>query len=429
MSFCYSFKKSSLSFDNWLEKIDAIVNLDGSGDYQETELSYSVRMRDEGNEPFASKYVVKGSIRGVGVREVDDEIEILINSFASRTDQYLAARLAWEAMAMGATVDKEGHGPIDYEDLNAEELEKAHEEWFKLSKHSANRGSGSISLPVYGFLSLSMTADDVQESEQDLEQKLIDQMTPYGDAYLSNRMSLAVGDSPEGLIASVVLPDTPCLVIKDTQALMIDESLVPIHSFLETAGDQARDGQDSWLLPAINSMTQQQQDAIAAMNMDSETSSAGGDSSHSPDGEATEEEWEQLAEAPAVAFLVIAAADGKIDKKEIEEFGEVLGGLASQGDIPSVSRLMNLAAASFQTIIPELTSGNFDPVEKLLKFRVIVDSKFPEEDAARLKASVLFIAQKVAESSGGFMGLGSKISKKEKKALALVAYALGFGDD
>ncbi len=424
MSFCYSFPKSSVSFDSWLEKIDEIVNEEGGGDFQETLLSSMIRMSEEDDSPYESKYVVNGSIRGVLVRDSDGEVEILLNTFASKTDQFLAARMAWEAMEMGAQLEKEGYGPIDQEALGGEEIEKTHKEWFSLSRHSAAQSGGTMSMPVYGFLSLTLTPEEAQEEEEVLEQKLIDQLAPYGEAFLSSRMQVGVGGSSDSLIASVVQVDMPSLILKDTQALMFNESLVPTEAFIQIVGDGVLDGRDCWMLPPLSTISPDQQKLIEGQAF--ESSKAG---SQDVGGGPTDAEWDQLAEAPIVAFLIVAAADGSIDKKEATKFSEVLGSLASQDQSPALQQMMMLAAVNFQDILPRLMTADFNPQLQLENFTRIVETRFSEEDAMMLKTSLLVVGHKVAESSGGFLGFGSKISKKEEKALMVLAHFLGIQGD
>lgn len=418
MSFCYSFKKDDLAFDQWEEKVDELVGEEG-GAFEEMQLSQMIRMSQDADEEFGFRCMVKGSIRGVLVREADDEIEVLVNTFASRADQYLAARLAWEAIAMGATVEKEGHGPISQDDLGGDQIEQAHQEWFSLSRRSAATCEGNITMPINGLYSISLSRDDAQMENEALEQALIERIAPFGDAFPSTRMRLGVGDSPDGAIASVAQEEMPSLVQKDTDLLIVDDHLIPLDAFISHTGAQAIDGQDSWLLPPLNQLPADLRKSLAEHAIDPNAASSG-----SGDGP-SEEEWGVIAQAPVVAFLIVAAADGNVDKKEAIKFSEVLGSLAAQQEHESLSKMMVLAAQNFQQIMPNLMSGNFDPAAMLQEFRQIVETRFSEDEAMMMKTSLLVVGHKVAESSGGFLGLGSKISKVEKKALMALAHLLG----
>jgi hypothetical protein len=55
---------------------------------------------------------------------------------------------------------------------------------------------------------------------------------------------------------------------------------------------------------------------------------------------------------------------------------------------------------------------------------VCVLRKFPDHEAAQIKAGFIAITQAVAESSGGFFGFGSKVSKNEQAVLDFFKSAL-----
>lgn len=140
MSFCYSFPKSAIPIKDWLGKIEGVIHQGEAGEVQEGK--------------WREKFLTEGSIRGVIVSEEGNDIEIRLHTFASRSDQYLAAHMAWEAINMGATVENEGSDPIAAEDLGAEAVEATHSEWFGLSMRMLERMGDGGQLPIFGFLSL-----------------------------------------------------------------------------------------------------------------------------------------------------------------------------------------------------------------------------------------------------------------------------------
>ncbi|HSP41807.1 MAG TPA: hypothetical protein VLO11_02950, partial [Luteolibacter sp.] len=165
MSLEYAFRKQDIPFEQWLGKIDEIVvpaepgNVP-DGAWRELLVSHMVRSIDEGDGgSYAAKFLTEGSIRGVLVSEEDDRVAIKLHSFASRGDQFLAARLAWEAMNLGATVEREDDGEIGPDDVNAEAVEAIHRNWFALSRASI-KGKGEIHLPIYDFLAISLADGD-----------------------------------------------------------------------------------------------------------------------------------------------------------------------------------------------------------------------------------------------------------------------------
>ena len=56
---------------------------------------------------------------------------------------------------------------------------------------------------------------------------------------------------------------------------------------------------------------------------------------------------------------------------------------------------------------------------------MLINDRFSADEAKLMKASLLFLGHQVAASSGGFLGMGPKISKEEKMALAALAGILG----
>ena len=68
------------------------------------------------------------------------------------------------------------------------------------------------------------------------------------------------------------------------------------------------------------------------------------------------------------------------------------------------------------TYFEEMMQGEFDYHGALESTAALVDSKFPWE-AETYKPSLLSLGKRVAQASGGFLDVGSKISKEEKTAL------------
>jgi len=69
-----------------------------------------------------------------------------------------------------------------------------------------------------------------------------------------------------------------------------------------------------------------------------------------------------------------------------------------------------------------------NPVEDLQRVAAILDTHYPNE-AEVFKRTLVAIAIKIANASGGFLGMGSKISKDEKIAIAAIAVTLGLAGD
>jgi tellurite resistance protein len=138
----------------------------------------------------------------------------------------------------------------------------------------------------------------------------------------------------------------------------------------------------------------------------------------------TPEEWETLLKAPVLVFLLVAAMDGKVDEKEVKGFQKILREAATYKS----ELLRNILIATMDkipAILAQILSSSGDAGRTLQQVKAIAEAKLPVEEAKLFKQSLLYVGKQIAESSGGFLGFGSKISKEEKAALNAVALLLG----
>ena len=89
------------------------------------------------------------------------------------------------------------------------------------------------------------------------------------------------------------------------------------------------------------------------------------------------------------------------------------------------SLMMRTTAEQLHEILPRILSGKTNPAQTMQALNMLINDRFSAEDAQFIKMSLLFLAHQVAASSGGFLGMGPKISKEEKAALAALAGILG----
>jgi hypothetical protein len=138
----------------------------------------------------------------------------------------------------------------------------------------------------------------------------------------------------------------------------------------------------------------------------------------------TKQEIELAYKAPILVSILIAGADGTIDRKEI------------QGAIYSVEKNHKRSVSSLSILLKEIGSDFEDkfkmlirdyPYESTQRTPIIVEelarldtlfSKLNPEFAREYYHSLLAIAQRTAQSSGGFLGL-SKIGEEEARYLKL----------
>ena len=142
--------------------------------------------------------------------------------------------------------------------------------------------------------------------------------------------------------------------------------------------------------------------------------------------ELTPDEWDHIGRAPLIAFLLVAAADGNIDKKEANVCVDDLTELSTQQTHPLTARMMERALAIMPTALPELMNSE-NPMEDLLGVNGLINDKIGGQDAKIMKTSVLLMGEKIAKASGGFFGFGKKIDKDEEQALQLLKSV--FDDD
>jgi hypothetical protein len=138
----------------------------------------------------------------------------------------------------------------------------------------------------------------------------------------------------------------------------------------------------------------------------------------------TSSEVELVYKSPMLVCILIAGADGRIDKKEIRgaiEFAE----MKQQTSLSSVSVLFHEVAKDFEDKVKiliqqypyELTQRNPLIVEDLAGLNQIwpkIDPNFARE----LYLSLLRIAEKIASSSGGLLGYKT-IGNEEAKFIKL----------
>jgi hypothetical protein len=117
-------------------------------------------------------------------------------------------------------------------------------------------------------------------------------------------------------------------------------------------------------------------------------------------------------------FLMIAAADGDVDQKEVAAFGETL-----MSSIGGESRAMLGAAArvvpNLEALMEKLTQMDIEQWATLvITARQIVEKAAGRAEADAFAKACYGLGESVAKASGGgFMGFGNKIGKEEKVIL------------
>lgn len=149
----------------------------------------------------------------------------------------------------------------------------------------------------------------------------------------------------------------------------------------------------------------------------------------------TEDAARIIATAPFLIFYLVCAADGTIDKKEVQTFqGQcaVLLKVISQFAGEEVHKAFVENLQNLQAVLTEVVgrfSSASDALTALVEIRLAIDNHHEPDSAMMLKRMLLAMGTQLASASGGFFGFGSKISKEEKAVLALIAVALGVSEE
>ncbi len=143
-------------------------------------------------------------------------------------------------------------------------------------------------------------------------------------------------------------------------------------------------------------------------------------------GEHTEfstDEFESLKLSPFLIFFLVAAADGKVDRKELLEFIKILADPEAISN-PLLNRIITNVINDTQSMVSSIAQQEIDYIGELGKLKNIAESNLPPDEANAFKIALFTLGRQIAEASGGFFGFGSKIGKEEKAALAAIALCL-----
>lgn len=142
----------------------------------------------------------------------------------------------------------------------------------------------------------------------------------------------------------------------------------------------------------------------------------------------TSGEWVTLQFSPLWIFTIIAAVDGKVEKKEVMALAKELADAPAFRSELAREVFLNVGL-NFDSVWPAYQLDTRNPLAGLFETRQILETKLSSADAEGFKRVLLFIGMKVLEAdSKGFLGI-KKEKKKEKAALVLAAVTLGITID
>lgn len=131
----------------------------------------------------------------------------------------------------------------------------------------------------------------------------------------------------------------------------------------------------------------------------------------------------EIAKGPAIVFLMVAAADGVIDKKEVGALQKIVKEMHTHE-----SKLFRVAltilVSDLQATIESCSAPLLENLAALAEVVGSVREVFPDQ-AEQYCAALYDLGESVAKSSGGFLGMGKKIGKEEEATLNLLRGILG----
>ncbi len=130
-----------------------------------------------------------------------------------------------------------------------------------------------------------------------------------------------------------------------------------------------------------------------------------------------EGEWRTLLFSALWVFDAVAGADEKIDSKEETAFLETLSAF---NPTPLVDKIQSDLHANIDRLKKEFEADPRDVSKGLTEVEALL-ARYPNrEHAAETRRALVSLATKVAEASGGFLGMGNKVSKAEADAIVRI---------
>ncbi|BDS07167.1 hypothetical protein NT6N_22070 [Oceaniferula spumae] len=387
-----------------------------------------------------------GGIRGVTVKNHDQGIVLSMPTGTGKRDWELATAMAEAGVECGAQVQ------VDHQAVPAGKLDfsQAEQELWSMfvtgfSKTAEESDNGVITLPVlYGFLHIDLSKDDLQAP--DLHDQLVEKMKRYTEAHWASNMVMEKPDGQQLTINiaggvptiismeadGIVLLDQPESPSADTQPLFNGEPIAP-EKFIEVMSDHVEMlGPHCYVPlfkysehPEIMKALDPSAPKVTSSGMPMPTAVSGQSSSAGINQPPPLKK--SLAKGPILVFLLIAAADGDVDEKEIRTFQTMLA-VSELGRTPLIKTMLTEARDNFQSLFVDMFSEGKAPTLQMVEFLQVLDG-YPEAESKPVRQALYAIGYEIANASGGFLGFGSKISKEEKAALEGLRTMLGLGTD
>lgn len=362
----------------------------------------------------------QGGVRGVTMHHSDNVVTLSLSAGANDVDwDFLLAIALSAAEHEAAVVDEEGE-TIENDPPKLTEIIHRQKQFY----WNFLQSNPGITLPIGGLIPLVLEQEVIDLGEKAALQYLADQMQVYAQARLANVMPY--GDMVLALYEGEdILIDQSCthIIAEDAVGRLFDIP-IPKATFMSVFENKPRVIGEFTFFPALDIRSQTlayatlKLRAIVAALPESSSSAAPEEVSST---EMTESDWMILAKAPILIFFTVAAADGKVSKKELKQFDEILQKM--EKSLCDVTRkVVDLCMNNVGTFLKEFASINSMRImfELGLIGRTLNSGKLPIPAAASLKHELKQLAHNIANASGGLFGFGSKISKEEQESLNMI---------
>ncbi|MEO7098584.1 MAG: hypothetical protein ABI162_04425 [Luteolibacter sp.] len=368
----------------------------------------------------------RGGVRGVTVKRSGEGAELSLPTGVSEADFLLTGVLIRAAMARGAVAEDEEGRILTGTDEEMRTLGMEYRQFFWSAIYHQLAEGESI-LPVGGLLHLKIDPSERGDGRWDaLERLQLDKMGRYQESFIASLMQVKMNGVGKVIsnyhhLPTLLSTEAEYYTMMGEHGDITGGLPLPVGRFCELLGDRV-ESLGSWrFVPAIDFTREPE----LAAKLKAAAGEAGVRSLPVPPGvlkspptqsnDLTGEDWMLLAKMAVLCLYLVAGADGSVDRKEIAAIRNLLANTQSFPH-PVLAKIMGIARTSLEHIAQQLQEEGLPP---MIHFALLLGvlRKFPEDEAAHIKAGFLASANAVAEASGGFFGFGSKVSKREKEVL------------
>ncbi len=414
---------------------------------------------DEGWPQLAHVFQDNVSVRSIETAMDDSTLQVRIMANSSPDDFRLASAIVEQ---VAGAFDK----PVEPEDNEAMPLQRFREEYGAKWQESQAKTYLQMLVGMYrdgaaegGVLRMWGTRREFHAGPRVMEPLLRDpenfsknffdrfrrlNYLDRQDVYVANLMAASEKGTGRQAVFSVLGQDVPTALSSQAKFVVMNhrgpdggdedagQTIIPFDDFAEIAAESLTWLGDSMAVtPAYSPEAWQALLASASSHAigffdrpDLLENSADAEDDHGADSIGphgiAEAHWEILAHAPLAVFMVVAGADGEVDKKEIAAFQKKLvEGVVGASDSAIMQLALVRASSDLEQRLGNLSQQKPDDLARLIaSSRQVVSAGAGADEAAAYATALYAIGEAVASASGGgLFGFGSKIGKEERAVL------------